>query len=80
MVWGICRNSTCKPLDILSIRLRLQFADAYVDGPGIIMELIQNADDAGASEVGLMLDMHNYPAESIVGKPLGSNLFIPHFL
>lgn len=42
--------------------------DAYVDGPGIVMELIQNADDAGATEVGLMLDMHTYPTERMVGK------------
>ena len=32
------------------------------------MELIQNADDAGATEVGLMLDMQCYPAESLIGK------------
>lgn len=43
-------------------------ADAYVDGPGIVMELIQNADDAGATQVGLMLDMHTYPAESLIGE------------
>ena len=44
-------------------------ADAYVDGPGIVMELIQNADDAGATEVSLMLDMHSYPTESLIGIP-----------
>ena len=32
------------------------------------MELIQNADDAGATEVGLMLDMHTYPTESLIGR------------
>ena len=39
-----------------------------MDGPGIVMELIQNADDAGATEVGLMLDMHTYPTESLIGN------------
>lgn len=42
--------------------------DAYVDGPGIIMELIQNADDAGASQVAFMLDNETYPSKSIFGE------------
>ena len=45
-------------------------ADAYVDGPGIISELIQNADDAGAKEVALMLDTTTYPSQSILGETL----------
>jgi hypothetical protein len=31
------------------------------------MELIQNADDAGATEVALMLDNQTYGSESIIG-------------
>ena len=39
----------------LTTRLR-HILDAYSDGPGVISELVQNADDAGASEVRLLLD------------------------
>ena len=41
--------------EALTTRLR-HILEAYSDGPGVISELIQNADDAGASEVKLLLD------------------------
>ena len=41
--------------EALTTRLR-HILDAYADGPGVISELVQNADDAGATEVRLMLD------------------------
>ena len=41
--------------EALTTRLR-HILDAYADGPGIVSELVQNADDAGATEVRLMLD------------------------
>ena len=41
--------------EALTTRLR-HILDAYADGPGVISELVQNADDAGATEVRLLLD------------------------
>ena len=40
------------------------------EGPpltGLLMELLQNADDAGAGELALMLDTTDYPSDSILG-------------
>lgn len=34
------------------------------------MELLQNADDAGATQVALMLDLEQYPTDSILGQHL----------
>ena len=34
------------------------------------MELVQNADDAGASEVALMLDFESYPTDKLLGEQL----------
>jgi len=42
--------------------------DMYADGPGIFYELIQNADDAGASELAIMWDKRNYGKSSLL-KP-----------
>eukprot|EP00955_Chlamydomonas_euryale_P002457 26706-Chlamydomonas_euryale.AAC.1 len=39
----------------------------YPEGPGVLLELLQNADDAGASELSLMLDTTSYPADSTLG-------------
>ena len=39
----------------------------YPDGPGILNELIQNADDAGATEVSVMLNMQAYADRSLLG-------------
>ena len=39
----------------------------YPDGPGILNELIQNADDAGASKVAILLNMQQYGDRSLLG-------------
>ena len=50
----------------LTTRLK-HIIDAYADGPGILYELIQNADDAGATEVRLLLDTVPYGSSSLMG-------------
>lgn len=51
----------------LTTRLK-HIIEVYADGPGILMELIQNADDAGAREVAFLLDRRTHPANSILGS------------
>jgi len=53
--------------EALTTRLK-HILDAYADGPGVISELIQNADDAGATEVRLMLDMTPRGNNSLLGR------------
>jgi hypothetical protein len=48
--------------------------DAYADGPGVLLELVQNADDAGATEVAFMLDGRSYPADSVLGEHMSEQL------
>ncbi len=55
--------------EALTTRLK-HIIDDYADGPGILMELLQNADDAGASEVAFMLDNHQYGTNSVLGDAL----------
>ena len=55
--------------EALTTRLRHIISD-YADGPGILMELLQNADDAGATEVAFLLDEESYPTSSILGASL----------
>ena len=55
--------------EALTTRLRHIISD-YTDGPGILMELLQNADDAGATEVAFLLDEESYPTSSILGASL----------
>ena len=45
-------------------------ADAYTDGPGILMELIQNADDSHATDISFMLSMTEYATDSLFGEEL----------
>jgi hypothetical protein len=52
--------------EALTTRLR-HIIQAYADGPGILMELIQNADDAGAGTVAFLLDYTAYPTNSLLG-------------
>lgn len=40
----------------------------YPDGPGCLYELLQNADDAGASEITILWDMATYGTHSLL-KP-----------
>ena len=55
--------------EALTTRLK-HILDAYADGPGIISELVQNADDAGATEVRLMLDSNPRGTKSLLGPRL----------
>lgn len=55
--------------EALTTRLR-HIIESYVDGPGILFELMQNADDAGASEVGFVLDCTNYPTSSLLSPAM----------
>jgi hypothetical protein len=50
--------------------------DAYADGPGVLLELVQNADDAGATEVAFMLDGRSYPADSVLGEQMSEQLVV----
>jgi sacsin len=52
--------------EALTTRLR-HITDQYADGPGILSELIQNADDAGATEVSFLLDETQYGTNSVLG-------------
>ena len=53
--------------EALTTRLKHIISD-YAAGPGILMELLQNADDAGASEVAFLLDEESYGTSSILGE------------
>ena len=44
--------------------------DLYPDGNPIFSELIQNADDAGASIVRIMIDMNSYGTESLLDSKM----------
>lgn len=61
--------------EALTTRLRHIIND-YADGPGILMELLQNADDAGATQVSFLLDEDSYGASSILGELLPSLTFL----
>ena len=52
--------------EALTTRLR-HIIDSYADGPGILMELVQNADDAGAGHVAFLLDEGHYGTQSLLG-------------
>jgi sacsin len=42
----------------------------YADGAGIIKELIQNADDAGARTFKFLMDYGNHPTQSLLGPEM----------
>ena len=50
--------------EALTTRLRQIISD-YPEGAGILMEMLQNADDAGATELKLLLDTTSYPTGEI---------------
>ena len=52
--------------EALTTRLKHIIED-YADGPGILLELLQNADDAGAREVAFLLDNTHYGTSSVLG-------------
>lgn len=43
---------------------------SYADGPGLLSELIQNADDAGATTVSFCLDEREHGTTSLLGGRL----------
>ena len=51
---------------VCACRLR-HIIEAYADGPGVLCELLQNADDAGATEAAFMLDETAYGTGSLLG-------------
>ena len=59
-------SPACDAGQVLTTRLR-HIIDAYADGPGVLCELLQNADDAGASEVNFLLDECSYGTGSLLG-------------
>lgn len=57
--------------EALTTRLR-HILESYADGPGALMELMQNADDAGATSARFMLDRSEYPADRLLGPKLAA--------
>lgn len=55
--------------EALTTRLRHIIQD-YPEGPGVLMELLQNADDAGATCLKLLLDCNTYPATSVLAPAM----------
>eukprot|EP01018_Ginkgo_biloba_P011710 Gb_03748 [translate_table: standard] len=55
--------------EALTTRLK-HIVEMYADGPGILFELVQNADDAGASEVSFLLDKTQYGTSSILSPQM----------
>jgi len=53
----------------LTRRLR-NILDLYADGPGIMYEMIQNADDAGASKVGVLFDTSQHGTTSLMSSKM----------
>lgn len=53
----------------LTTRLK-HIVEMYADGPGILFELVQNADDAGASEVSFLLDKTQYGTSSLLSPEM----------
>ncbi|XP_050232119.1 uncharacterized protein LOC126680894 [Mercurialis annua] len=51
--------------EALTTRLK-HILEMYADGPGILFELVQNAEDAGASEVIFFLDKTQYGTSSVL--------------
>ena len=55
--------------EALTTRLK-HILEMYADGPGILFELVQNAEDAGASEVIFLLDKTQYGTSSILSPEM----------
>ncbi|KAG0589167.1 hypothetical protein KC19_1G000400 [Ceratodon purpureus] len=51
--------------EALTTRLK-HIVEMYADGPGILCELVQNADDAGAKEVKFLLDRSTFGTSSVL--------------
>ncbi|GMH07070.1 hypothetical protein Nepgr_008910 [Nepenthes gracilis] len=57
--------------EALTTRLK-HIIEMYADGPGILFELIQNAEDAGASEVIFLLDKTQYGTSSVLSPEMAN--------
>lgn len=55
--------------EALTTRLK-HIVEMYADGPGILFELVQNAEDARASEVVFLLDKTQYGTSSILSPEM----------
>ncbi|XP_014490933.1 uncharacterized protein LOC106753623 isoform X1 [Vigna radiata var. radiata] len=55
--------------EALTTRLK-HILEMYADGPGTLFELVQNAEDAGASEVTFLLDNSHYGTSSILSPEM----------
>ncbi|CAL9081959.1 unnamed protein product [Musa acuminata var. zebrina] len=55
--------------EALTTRLK-HIVEMYADGPGILFELVQNAEDAHASEVFFLLDKTQYGTSSILSPEM----------
>jgi len=55
--------------EALTTRLK-HILEMYADGPGTLFELVQNAEDAGASEVIFLLDNTHYGTSSILSPEM----------
>ncbi|KAL4545625.1 hypothetical protein Ndes2526B_g00282 [Nannochloris sp. 'desiccata'] len=57
--------------EALTTRLR-HILEAYPDGSGVLMELLQNADDAGASTARFLLDRSEWGTDRVMGSKMSS--------
>ncbi|KAJ8747299.1 hypothetical protein K2173_011564 [Erythroxylum novogranatense] len=55
--------------EALTTRLK-HILEMYADGPGILFELVQNAEDAGATEVTFLLDNTQYGTSSVLSPEM----------
>lgn len=56
--------------EALTTRLR-HILEMYADGPAVLFELVQNAEDAGASNVIFLLDKSQYGTSSLLSPEMG---------
>lgn len=56
--------------EALTTRLR-HILEMYADGPAVLFELVQNAEDAGASNVSFLLDKSHYGTSSLLSPEMG---------
>ncbi|KAL7096896.1 hypothetical protein ACP275_10G109500 [Erythranthe tilingii] len=56
--------------EALTTRLR-HILEMYADGPSVLFEMVQNAEDAGASNVTFLLDKSNYGTSSLLSPEMG---------
>lgn len=53
-----------------STRLHLTSPALTLPPSGVLLELIQNADDAGASQMSFLLDTSTYPSDSVLSPAM----------